>query len=42
LLESVALARAHRADEAATALQAMCQSGGSRRVDACAALRAAP
>ena len=39
-LEAVALARAQRADEAATALQAMCGSRGSHRARACEALRA--
>jgi predicted Zn-dependent protease len=39
-IEAVALARAGRADEAATALQAMCESRGSHRAGACEALRA--
>lgn len=38
--ETVALARAGRADEAATALQAMCEGRESHRAGACEALRA--
>lgn len=39
-LEAVALARAGRADEATTALQAMCDGRGSHRAAACDAMRA--
>jgi len=41
-LEAVALARAGRADEAATALQAMCEGRGSHRAAACEAMRVGP